>query len=722
MNLGNKYLIGCLLGLCLVTATVVPVVIYFNERNNFAIDTDPIIIWEDSDFEAYGFPGEGTAVLPYIIENFTITTKYTTGISIINTTKHFVIQNCIIDAHEIGIRIENTSNSTVKIIKNICIFSLKIGIYIRNSPSSELVENHVFSNSENGIYIEESPKSILNSNICSDNGLTGIRIINSPTTAILENICLKNADGIVIENSNDSLIKYNLCKRNYGQLTYRYPMTGILTIEGYGIGVFNSNNTIVDSNNCNDIFPMSEFSTLWGFVMLMFGILIFDSVNNSISNNTCYNNEMSGINLEYSSGIAYNNTCSSNALGISTGAFWDFTSDSNFTLLNNTCSNNELVGIKTGSNSTLLNNICSNNGWAGVETYPNSTLINNKINNNGFILFGDSIEDYLTYTIEDNWVNGKKLGFYVNLLNPIFSDPTYGQLILINCTDAIVSHQDLSTAAIGMNLLWCPNSTLFSNICNNNHQYGILTDSSSTLLNNTCNNNFHSGISAGPNSTLHNNTCNYNWEGYGILADSNSTLINNTCNNNHIGISASPNSTLLNNTCSSNRLRGIILSNADYCVIAFNLLVENSEYGIYVSSMSNNNTIHHNNFVDNNNGGGSQALDNGANNIWYDESTMEGNYYSDYSGVGPYSIDGSAGSEDLYPFLSPIPLSLIYIDAAIRNSYKLNFQILIPKIISISRCFEISSSLDIRFKYCFNLQFYIKTELSSYLICKKVIV
>jgi hypothetical protein len=87
--------------------------------------------------------------------------------------------------------------------------------------------------------------------------------------------------------------------------------------------------------------------------------------------------------------------------------------------------------------------------------------------------------------------------------------------------------------------------------------------------------------------------------------------------------------------------------------------MNNSIYGLYIDSESDNNTVHHNSFIDNNLGGSSQAFDDGTNNTWFDESTLEGNYYSDYSGVGNYSIDGNANSSDTYP-LTENPLILSY--------------------------------------------------------------
>ncbi len=155
-----------------------------------------------------------------------------------------------------------------------------------------------------------------------------------------------------------------------------------------------------------------------------------------------------------------------------------------------------------------------------------------------------------------------------------------------------------------------------------------------------------------------NNTCNNNIMGIKLRDSVSSTVANNTCNNNDVHgifLEDSDSSTVANNTCSNNKLYGIQLWYSDFCVITYNLLQENEEYGVYVEiSYPRNNLIHHNTFVDNNLGGSSQARDEGSDNFWYDTETLEGNYWSDWSGTGNYSIDGSADSIDLYPFDEPV--------------------------------------------------------------------
>ncbi len=313
------------------------------------------------------------------------------------------------------------------------------------------------------------------------------------------------------------------------------------------------------------------------------------------------------------------------------------------------------------------------------------TVINNTLTNCGLSISEATLNAYISYTVENNWVNGKKIGFYTNLDSVIIAEPVYGQLILINCTNVTVRDQILNSVSTSLFLYSCSSSVIINNMCNNNGDYGIYLrySGSSTVANNTCSNNNNVGIAFefSGSSTVINNTCNNNYYGIYLYYSSNSTVANNTCSNNERGIrlADSGSSTVANNTCSnndgegiylsyssssaiinntfSNNNHGIDLSSSISCVVTYNLIQENEKYGISFSSGSENNFIHHNNFIDNNLGGTSQACDDGTNNTWYDTATLEGNYWSDWSGIGNYSIYGSAGAIDLYPLDEPAEYS-----------------------------------------------------------------
>lgn len=111
--------------------------------------------------------------------------------------------------------------------------------------------------------------------------------------------------------------------------------------------------------------------------------------------------------------------------------------------------------------------------------------------------------------------------------------------------------------------------------------------------------------------------------------------------------------TVFNNNLCNNNMVGIYLENSDYCVITYNLLEENEIYGIFLDPDSDDNIIHHNNFVYNNLGGifgsFSQACDHGTSNTWYDTETHEGNFWSNWSGIGSYVVAGMASASDSHP-------------------------------------------------------------------------
>ena len=131
-----------------------------------------IEILSDEYFSNYSFSGVGTELDPYIIENYNITTSNNRGILIQNTSKHFKIQNCIIDAGSTGISIKNITTNTAIIENNICLGNWFVGIYARDAPNTLIVNN-----------------------TCNYNSYYGMRIINCDYSEIISNYCKKNSHG-----------------------------------------------------------------------------------------------------------------------------------------------------------------------------------------------------------------------------------------------------------------------------------------------------------------------------------------------------------------------------------------------------------------------------------------------------------------------------------------------------------------------------------------------
>ncbi len=174
-------------------------------------------------------------------------------------------------------------------------------------------------------------------------------------------------------------------------------------------------------------------------------------------------------------------------------------------------------------------------------------------------------------------------------------------------------------------------------------------------------------IQAGTSKISHNILISTTNDGSGIALRhmNNSTVERNTCNGFIQGIHIDDvyGCRIHSNIIINSEYQGINIRYSDSNIITNNIITNTNQHGIAIVGTSINNTIHHNRLENNAwadsydiDGGpsqgppNSQAYDEGSNNIWYDEESQEGNFWSDYFGIGPYSIDGPTGAVDLYPF------------------------------------------------------------------------
>ncbi len=165
---------------------------------------------------------------------------------------------------------------------------------------------------------------------------------------------------------------------------------------------------------------------------------------------------------------------------------------------------------------------------------------------------------------------------------------------------------------------------------------------------------------------IENNTCiSIEGNGGGILLTANGcVVVNNTCKNFMQGIhlNEANGNYLSANRIENSHFQGINIRYSSNNQLLYNWIGNSSQHGIaIVKSSSSSNIIHHNIVTSNSKSDTyeidgvaqgtphSQGYDEGGNNIWYDDITHEGNNWSDYIGTGNYSIDGPAGSKDIYP-------------------------------------------------------------------------
>jgi parallel beta-helix repeat protein len=290
------------------------------------------------------------------------------------------------------------------------------------------------------------------------------------------------------------------------------------------------------------------------------------------------------------------------------------------------------------------------------------------------------IRNCLIYSYDDIAIHIENVGdSTVNITNNVCINSIYG-IWVENSNNIIISGNNCSSNWYGMYLSYTGETIVQNNTCNFNSQFGMVIDNSDTAY-------------------IQNNTCNYNADGNGITAYDifeNSFVTENICvGNNEDGIELSftrIGTNISYNFCKDNLIAGISLETASDCLITWNNLTKNTDYGIKAWGSSEDNKIHHNYFYENKLGGLSQAYDDSVGNVWYDVISSEGNYWKWWYN-GSYPIDGTAGKFDLYPIdLDPPVIDTVpdfeYISGSTGNQLQWNVTDLNPSLYFVYEDFE----------------------------------
>ena len=291
----------------------------------------------------------------------------------------------------------------------------------------------------------------------------------------------------------------------------------------------------------------------------------------------------------------------------------------------------------TIDNNNITTSLYPNWGSICLNGQLNITVSNNVMNNGIKIsLYGYELSHLQTLKIMNNTNNGKLIGFYFDEDNLVLSSQNFSQLYLIYCNNIEVRNQTMNMSNEGMSIFYCNNITLENNYLNNTESPLIINYTTNlTMVNNT--------ITSGKDVEIRNSE--------NCIISENSFSNGDWCT---LRILYSVNCLIMNNSFANCFWFGLILNGAINCTIKYNLFMLNAHGGLSLDEDTQNGIIHHNAFIDNNSerlgNSDSQASDWGENNIWYDELLLEGNFWSNWSGVGPYGIRG--GSEDPYPLLT----------------------------------------------------------------------
>lgn len=349
--------------------------------------------------------------------------------------------------------------------------------------------------------------------------------------------------------------------------------------------------------------------TLTNMVITEFsrGIWLSGSSNNTIMGSDIASN-LYGVELDRSS---RNAICQNNIVGSSMPGIWlhGESASNNSMVENNITSNYYGVRITefSGNNSMVRNNITNNYDGIVLSSSSNNSVVGNTFVNDGLLVFG-SFEN----AVSGNVVNGKPLVYLESETDYNVSD--CGQIVLVNCDNIRVESLNLSHTTVGLELWGTNNSKILGNVIADN-SYGITFWHSSN------------------NSVLKNSITSNN---YGFL------------------LTESSSNFLCENIVADNYNPGIVFTSfSDNNTIVGNNLTANAGYGLMLYESSNN-LFYHNNVR-----GNGKTVYIGASgyaNFW--NSSIEGNYWSDYTGsdftsdgLGEIPYVADANNTDYHPLM-----------------------------------------------------------------------
>jgi parallel beta-helix repeat protein len=190
---------------------------------------------------------------------------------VLDPSNHNLIHNNSVYNNTVnGIQINDSTN--VSVINNSIYFNKKDGIFFENTHYSNISDNFVHNNggnpSGNGIVLDPSNHNQILNNSVYNNSVNGIQINDSINVSIKDNsIDFNKKNGIFFENTNRSVISFNLIYKNGGNpsgngivldpSSYNNITNNIIMLNSvYGIDITDgtlNNNIISNDFICNNL-------------------------------------------------------------------------------------------------------------------------------------------------------------------------------------------------------------------------------------------------------------------------------------------------------------------------------------------------------------------------------------------------------------------------------------------------------------------------------------
>lgn len=535
----------------------------------------------------------------------------------IDTIMRIEADNCLISRlnfTEKGDFIEYLPIGGLKILSNYntirdCFFfnNNNFGLYLSGS-SINLIENCSFVNNHvNGLYLICSNGNTIKNCTTSGHWYDGIYVSSSCNNTILDSMVYYSGNGITFLNCSNSIIENCVCFQNQGgivlALCSNFTINNCVAYENLDNYYFsNSHHNIISKSKA---YAANSFSYYYNSGT---GMNFDRSNNNTVFQCMIENNSYTGIELYISdeNNISDCTVSNNRNLGISLGG-----ADKNLIQDCSLLSDSDLIGLGDSSENIIENvHLTSMNGFgcqideSNDNSIRNSTfngnstkgvslldsnsveIVNNEFYNCGVLMNEGGYGALGGYNISENLVNGRPLLYLENKDNATINI-TAGQIILVNCSDILVTNKTLTDTSAGLQVFNSHDCTFINNNCSDCYIGGpVILSYNCTFINNKYNDCDIGGrVELSDNALFKGCKCNKNKkEGLYILNSDGIAIDDCEFNNNNadgIYISQSRNSLLCDNVIDSNAGNGVYVIYSDNCIMKSNCMRKNKEYGVY---------------------------------------------------------------------------------------------------------------------------------------------
>jgi len=685
MKLGSCHCLTRPLSLVIIFSQIAAIMIISSPASAALVNFPAITINGDADFASQaalnGWPGDGSAANPFIIQNYCINSTdvdYWWGgaITISSVNAHFIVRDCVIEVPDhTGIKISGTGNGTL--INNTITAMTGMGV---GDCFDLLVDNNTFNVTWYAIHVGQSDSVTYSNNNLTSTG-EGFRLEYSTNQLLLNNSISTVESGVVVESCTKLTMRVNDFNHT-GAFIYDEGQTFVTlvfdssnSVDGKPVCFMrNQSGASLPANagqvilyNCSHMTVANQ--TIHGPPQ---GIAFFRCSNISVLNNTCIDCYWHGISFENSADlIVANNNCSFCWHGITTGLFaYEL---SRCQIVNNECYKNRCMGIyATGVEIELENNTCCCNERTGINidtssSTGNVTAIGNRCDEN--LECGIGVMSYskdITLTDNNcsyNVVDGIQIGYNTMTSlrgNTLLNNTRFG--IYFDFHSSILSTKMRANvlSGNGVFLQYFGEWTIFegdvdsSNTVNGKPLYLISNTVNATIPNDAgqvilanCSNVRVDSVDIS-NATI----------GIILTSSSNITISNSTIKSNSISgicIDWSRDNRIVGNNISRNGVGVLIMEGSASNGVCFNSIYQNQKQGVAIDSGDVNlnwypwiesswNVVVSNDFIGNNNSTSAwnstsiQASDQSISSSW--DLRGKGNYWSDWTAPDLSPADG----------------------------------------------------------------------------------